>query len=167
MTDLNLDDLRQLKARGVINEKEFDEKKKALALRTLRRERRSYYFGKNGNIYILLAFVLGAVGIHNFYARRWKSAFTQLILSVLSPLFLYLPLIVTSLWALSDIFFVNRDGRGLKFNGSKMLVWCLRLLVTLVFAAAVYRTQFVDFSLPEGMSEELDISVASESLPEE
>lgn len=164
MTDLDLDDLRQLKARGIINDTEFEDKKKALALQTLRREKHSYYFGKNGSIYILLAFVLGAIGIHNFYAGRWKTAFTQLLLGVFSPLFLYLPLIVTSLWALSDIFFVNKDGKGLKFSGSRTLVWCLRLLVTLMFAFAVYRTQFVDFSLPEGMLNEADFSSTAEIM---
>ncbi len=158
MAELSLKELQQLKARGVLDEKEFELRKKGLALRTLRRERRSYYFGRSGIIYILLAAFLGAIGIHNFYAGRWKTALTQLLLGVFSSLFLYLPLIVTSLWSLSDIFFVNKDGKGLRFKGSQAVILGLRILVTLVFTIAVYLTQFVDFSMPLDFNDDVDLS---------
>lgn len=97
MTDMvSLETLNKLLAEGKISSAEYEEQKRILFRRTLREsgEREN---PKSGIVYILLAFFLGTLGIHNFYAGFWKRGMLQLFLTLTASLFLYLPLIATSL----------------------------------------------------------------------
>jgi TM2 domain len=59
--------------------------------------------------YMLLGLFFGAFGIHNLYAGRLVRALIQLSLSCLTLLY---ALPVCALWALGDVCFVSKDGKG-------------------------------------------------------
>ncbi len=81
----------------------------------------------NGVIYIVLAFFLGCLGIHNFYAGYWRRGITQLVLTITSPWMMYIPLLFVALWATLEIVFVNRSADDNVFSGNQMVIWFLRL----------------------------------------
>ena len=58
---------------------------------------------------MLLGLFLGAFGMHNFYAGRIARAISQLLVSCLTLLY---GLPVAALWALGDVCFVSKDGKG-------------------------------------------------------
>ncbi len=129
---IDADKLKELRDTHAISEEEYLEQKKRLAAAVLREGRRAER--KNGIVYILLAFFLGAIGIHNFYAGYWGRALSQLCLSVISPWFLFVPLLAVSLWVLVEILFVNRSADGKLFEGSRRIVWWLRIATVAVLA---------------------------------
>lgn len=66
--------------------------------------------------YILLGLFLGALGVHNFYAKRTGIAVAQLLINLLT-----LPLggfgaCITGFWALIEVFVVTKDGKGVPFK---------------------------------------------------
>ena len=128
----NLDELKALKARGVVNETQYEQIKSHIAKRIIRGRREEAY-AKSGVIYILLAFFLGTIGLHNLYAGYAKRGWTQAILTLISPLFAFLPLLFTSVWAWVDLFFINKSANGVFFKGSKIVIWSLRILSIIVF----------------------------------
>ncbi|MCK4983494.1 MAG: TM2 domain-containing protein [Victivallaceae bacterium] len=65
------------------------------------------------NMYQILAFFFGALGIHNFVVKRYSIAIIQLVLSIIS--FGYLVFFVW-IWAFVEIFTVRKDGNGLKIQ---------------------------------------------------
>ena len=77
----------------------------------------------NGIIYIILAFFLGCIGIHNFYVGYWKRGLSQLAL-------------FAALWATLEIFFVNRSANGCLLGGNRLVIWILRATSALVLAWA-------------------------------
>ena len=159
MTDMvSLETLNKLLAEGKISSAEYEEQKRILFRRTLREsgEREN---PKSGIVYILLAFFLGTLGIHNFYAGFWKRGMLQLFLTLTASLFLYLPLIVTSLWALGELLFKRKSADGHVMSGSRKLIWGLRLLALIVFVSAAISANYVDLSLP--VADE-DLSAISE-----
>jgi hypothetical protein len=68
---------------------------------------------KNRTTFILLGTLLGAVGAHNFYAGYRKKAIAQLCISVVS---LGFASPMAWVWAVIDVFTVDRDGAGVKFK---------------------------------------------------
>jgi hypothetical protein len=60
-------------------------------------------------IYMTLGLFFGAFGIHNFYAGRMARGVSQLLISCLTLLYAS-PACV--LWALGDVCFVAKDGKG-------------------------------------------------------
>lgn len=60
--------------------------------------------------YILLALLLGMIGIHNFYAGYVGTGIIQLILT-----FTGVGAILTFIWVIIDILFTTKDGRGIPF----------------------------------------------------
>mgnify|MGYP000032725084 FL=1 len=137
---ITLEDLSQLKARGIINEAEFERRKKLLYQQAMRRADQ-LRTAKSGVVYILLAAFLGALGLHNFYARRPVRGFIQLFLSLISWLFMFLPLLFVCLWIYLEIMFTRRDGRGQPFRGSPAVIWLLRFGLTLYLAFALLNLQ--------------------------
>ncbi len=81
----------------------------------------------NGIIYIVLAFFLGCLGIHNFYAKYWRRGLAQLVLTLVSPWMMFVPLLFVALWATLEIVFVNRSADDCEFGGNQMVIWILRL----------------------------------------
>ena len=144
---VTMETLDKLLAEGKISSTEYEEQKRILFRRTLR-ESGEKENPKSGIIYILLAFFLGTLGAHNLYAGFWKRGLTQLFLTLMAPLFLFLPLIVTSLWALGELFFKNKSVDGRVMSGSRKTIWGLRLLALVVFISAAVSANYVDMSLP-------------------
>jgi len=102
-----LDDLVKLqflREKGIITEAEFEKEKEKLLIRLKIRDSR-----KSQLVYVLLAFLFGIFGIHNFYLRRWKQGLGQLLLTTLT---LSLGIIITALWTIINILTTHTDGRG-------------------------------------------------------
>ncbi len=108
-----LEKLNNLKERGLLTKAEFDVQKKAMIGDTT-----SQNPPKQQLIYVLLAFFVGNIGIHNFYARRKKSAIAQLLMTF-PGCFLLVPMIIAWYWVVIEIFVVKKDGSGRLFKPSK------------------------------------------------
>ena len=160
---VTLETLNKLLAEGKISSAEYDEQKKFLFERTMREsgERKN---PKSGIVYILLAFFLGTLGVHNLYAGFWKRGLTQLFLTLFSPLFLFLPLMITSLWALLELLFKNKAANGHIMSGNRKLIWFLRLAAVAVFVAAAMSANYVDVSLPVTDINQEDLSAVKELM---
>lgn len=155
MSDLiNLEKLAELRDKGIINETEFEEQKRHIFAKAIR-DSGEKVNPKSGVIYILLAWFLGTIGIHNFYAGYVGRGIVQLILTLTSPLFLFLPLIVTALWAFIELLFQNKSRNGERFSGRKSVIRGLRIAAVLWFAVSLYQASLVKMDLPvETISEE-------------
>ena len=68
---------------------------------------------KNRMTFIVLGVLLGAFGAHNFYAGYRGKGAAQLCLSVLT---LGLGSPMSWVWAVIDVWTIDRDGRGIKFR---------------------------------------------------
>lgn len=67
-------------------------------------------------LYVLLAFLIGTLGVHNFYAGRTGPAVAQLLMTIGGGL-LGLPLfLLVVLWAIGDMIAVTEDGEGVRFG---------------------------------------------------
>lgn len=155
---VDLEKLAELKAKGVISEEDFEAQKRVLFAKALRNsgERSN---PKSGAVYILLAWFLGTIGIHNFYAGFVSRGLVQLFLTLLSPLFLFIPLLVTALWAFADLMFKNKDRSGKRFRGNRKVIWLLRIAALVWLGTAIYSATTVKFDLPLDLPEEADFAV--------
>lgn len=156
MNDLvNLEKLTELRDKGTISEVEFEEQKRILFTKALL-ESGPRSNPKSGVIYIFLAWFLGTIGLHNFYAGYAVRGLVQLVLTLLSPLFLFIPLVVTALWAFAELLFVNKSRDGQRFSGSRKLIWALRIGAVIWFVTAIYSATLVEMDMPlELTSEEM------------
>ena len=109
----------------------------------LQRRLLSFESTHNGIIYILCAFFLGCIGIHNFYAGYWKRGLSQLVLTLISPYMMFIPLLFAALWATLELFFVNRSANGCIFSGNRGVIWSLRVATALILAWAWMSTDMV------------------------
>ena len=100
----------------------LSEQRKKEAFRKILRDKEQS--SVKGVIYIIFAFLLGALGVHNFYAKYWKRGIVQFLLTVSAPFLLFFPLIFTSMWAEAELLFQNRDKDGRLFKGSRRKIWC-------------------------------------------
>src|SRR5262249_52022542 len=66
---------------------------------------------KSRGVYIVLALLLGGLGIHNFYAGRIGPGITQLLLMIFT-FWLILPIFAIGLWVLIEVIVVDKDGQG-------------------------------------------------------
>ena len=82
---------------------------------------------KSGVVYVLLAFFACVIGLHNFYAGYYKKGICQLVLTLISPMCLYVPLLIVALWGMGEMLFVNKSANGQDFSGNLWLIWGLRL----------------------------------------
>lgn len=123
----DMNELKALKARGAIDDEKFNSYQKLIANKIIKNRKEDVYC-KNGYIYIVMAFALGTIGIHNFYAGYYKRGTIQLFITLISPYLMYFPLLFTALWALAELLFVNKSANGAKFKGSRAVIWGLRLL---------------------------------------
>ena len=160
---VTMETLDKLLAEGKISPTEYDEQKKFLFERTMR-ESGEHKNPKSGIVYILLAFFLGTLGVHNLYAGFWKRGLTQLFLTLFSPLFLFLPLMIISLWALGELLFKNKAANGRIMSGNRKLIWLLRLAAVSIFVAAAMSAHYVDVSLPSANVGQEDLSTIQELI---
>lgn len=135
----NLDELKTLKARGVLNEEQFEQYKN-LAARKILRDRKEAVRSKNAFIYMALAYFTGTLGLHNFYIGHYKRGFIQLFLSLISFYMFYLPLLFVAFWALAEFLLVSHSANGMPLRGNRAAIWLWRLvgLAFLAFQAQKY-----------------------------
>lgn len=150
---INLEKLTEFRDKGMISEAEYEEQKRILFAKSLR-ETGDRVNPKSGVIYILLAWFLGTIGIHNFYAGYVARGMVQLFLTLLSPLFLFIPLIVTAVWAFAELLFQNKSRDGKRFSGSRKLIWGLRIGAVIWFVTAIYSATLVQMDMPIEMPTE-------------
>ena len=79
----NLEELKTLRARGVLSEEQFERHYNRMAQRVLN-DRKEEARSKNGLVYLLLAYFTGTIGLHNFYAGYYKRGGVQLFLTLIS-----------------------------------------------------------------------------------
>lgn len=132
---LDAEKLKQLKDDGHITEEEYVDEKKRLAALILKRDDPAH--AKNGIIYIVLAWFLGTLGLHNFYAGYWGRALVQLSLTLVSPWFLYIPLLIVAVWVFGELLFVNNGPHHIPFNGNRKIIMLLRVLAVVIFILAL------------------------------
>jgi len=63
--------------------------------------------------FILLAFFLGALGVHNFYAGYIRKAVAQLCISIFTCFY---GAVVSWIWAIVEVFMVKQDSDGVQFS---------------------------------------------------
>ena len=63
--------------------------------------------------YVLLGFLLGEIGLHNFYAGYVGRGIAQLLITVLSLGFLCW---ISWIWALIEIIVVSKNAKGISFR---------------------------------------------------
>ncbi|MFZ9991864.1 MAG: TM2 domain-containing protein [Opitutales bacterium] len=68
---------------------------------------------KSKTAFIVLAILLGELGIHNFYIGNTKRGVIQLLVSVLTCFIGALPMWI---WAVVEAFTVKKDAQGVDFN---------------------------------------------------
>lgn len=73
----NLEELKKLRARGVLSEEQFERRYSRMAQRILN-DRKEEARSKSGLVYLLLAYFTGTIGLHNFYAGYYKRGGVQL-----------------------------------------------------------------------------------------
>ena len=141
---LDAEKLQEMKDKNIISEEDLVQHKYRLAAKALSKE--DAKSSVNGVVYIVLAFFIGTLGIHNFYARYWKRGLVQLFLTMIAQFALYIPLLFTALWAEMELLFVNRDAKGLVFKRKRKLIWLLRLgsVFVLVWSLMSVRTANID-----------------------
>ena len=98
---LDAEKLQKMQNSGELTETEVVARKKQLAARILRKDERANV--KNGIIYVLLAFFVGTLGLHNFYAGYWGRGLSQLCLTLVAPWFLYVPLLFVAVLVLLEL----------------------------------------------------------------
>ncbi len=64
--------------------------------------------------YIVMAIILGSLGIHNFYAGYTKRAVFQVLLTLLTG-WTVATLVVLWIWIFIEIIIVNKDAKGVPF----------------------------------------------------
>ena len=88
--------------------------------------------------YVVLAWFLGVLGIHNFYAGYFIRGLIQLILTATSWMFGFIPLLITIAWAFLDMLFVNRDADGIPFKGDAGVVTVVRIIAAFWLLGNMY-----------------------------
>ena len=81
---------------------------------------------KSRTVYGLLAFFLGGLGIHNFYAKRYVFGVIQLVLGLCQ---VFMPsqgikailMVILLFWVLTEMLVVKKDGNGIPFAKAKSL----------------------------------------------
>ena len=98
---------------------------------------------KNGVVYVILAFFLCVIGLHNFYAGYVKRGLIQLLLTLVSPMFMFVPLLLVSCWGIIEMLFQNKDAKGRTFSGNAGIIWSLRLLGLGILAYSLMTTELI------------------------
>ncbi len=145
----DLEELHNLKEKGIISEQEFDEKKAALLENTVSENETGE---KDQTVYCVLALFLGSFGIHNFYAGRWKSGLAQLLLTI--PGFILCLNLVSSIWSTINIFITHTDGKGKEFdpNPTAKIVCGIFAIICSVFWFVLYSVLIVGILVAGGIA---------------
>ena len=136
---LDAEKLAEMRDKQIISEQEYVEEKKRLAEKTIAHIDQPRP-AKSGIIYIILAWFLGITGIHNFYAGYWGRGLAQLCLSLASPWFLFIPLLVVGVWVFGELLFENKGPHGVPFKGSRKVIRLLRVGAVIWFVVCLLYT---------------------------
>lgn len=130
MADLNdLETLAKLKEDGVITEEEFQQQKEAILTKNLKSEETS---SRNGILYIILTSLFGLLGVHNFYAGYIGKGAAQLLMTLFSGLFIFIPLLIIFIWNICELLFVNYDAQGKRFSGNRTTILVIKGTIALI-----------------------------------
>ena len=66
---------------------------------------------RSRGVFIILAILLGLLGIHNFYAGYHGRGAAQLLITILLG-WIYIGLLINFVWILVELFTVTRDASG-------------------------------------------------------
>lgn len=69
---------------------------------------------KSRGIYIILGLFFGLLGLHNFYARRFGVAVSQLLVMLIFG-WVIVGIVVTAIWVLIELFVITKDGEARDF----------------------------------------------------
>lgn len=115
----DLEKLAGLKKKGVITDAEFEEQKKAILSAQI--QAKQIRLQKSGALYLVLAFLLGIFGVHNFYVGRWVRGLIQLILTLFSPISLFVSLFGVCIWVVVEMIVTKTDARGMPLTPAPIL----------------------------------------------
>ena len=115
----DLEKLAGLKKKGIITDAEFEEQKKALLSAQI--QVKQVQLQKSGALYLVLAFLFGIFGIHNFYVGHWVRGLIQLILTLLSPISFFVSLFGVCIWVVVEMIVTKADARGLPLRPAPVL----------------------------------------------
>ncbi len=138
---IDAEKLKELENQGVLSEEELLAQKQRLFHKAITDKRD--VAGKSGYLYILLGWFLGTIGLHNFYAGYFWRGTVQMLLTLTSWLFAFIPLLFVAVWAFLEILLVNHSADGLPLKGRRSVIIGLRLLTILWLAVAFYNSDLV------------------------
>ena len=93
---------------------------------------------KSGIAYVILAWLVGVLGIHNFYAGYFIRGLVQLLLTTTSWMFGYIPLLITIAWAFLDMLFIERDAQGIPFQGNAGVITVVKIIAAIWLLGNMY-----------------------------
>lgn len=131
----DLEKLAALKKKGVITDAEFEEQKKALLSAQI--QAKQVQIQKSGAVYLVLAFLLGIFGVHNFYIGRWVRGLIQLILTLLSPFSLLISLFGVCIWVIVEMIVTKTDVRGMPLTPAPVLRGVLTAILLILLLLPV------------------------------
>lgn len=121
-----LETLNSLREKGIISQEEFENKKAEIL-----NSPTTPQGDKSQAVYCILAFFLGGIGIHNFYAGRWKRGLAQLLLTLSSPFTFLIGAVISNIWSIINIFAIHTDGKGKEFTPSSAAKYICGILAIL------------------------------------
>ena len=66
---------------------------------------------KSRGVYVILGLFFGLLGVHNFYIGRFGVGAAQLLITCILGWFV-VGLVISAIWALLDLFLIDKDGAG-------------------------------------------------------
>ena len=82
---------------------------------------------KSGVAYVVLGWLLGLFGVHNYYAGYTRKATIQLLITLFSGFLCFIPLVFVQVWAIAEICLINKDAADVPFREDVSLVKILRI----------------------------------------
>ena len=135
----NIDDfekLAKLRDRNILNEEEYTQLKQTLIKKNT--EERSG--AKSGVAYVLLGWLLGIFGAHNYYAGYTRKATIQLLITLFSGFLCFIPLVFVQVWVLAEICLINKDAEDVPFKGDFGLIKILRIAAVAFYIVSYFLT---------------------------
>ena len=134
----NLEKLAKLRDRNILNEEEYVSLKQAIISRHV-----DYKGGaKSGVAYVVLGWLLGLFGVHNYYAGYTRKATIQLLITLFSGFLCFIPLVFVQVWAIAEICLINKDAADVPFREDVSLVKILRI-AAVAFYIVLYFLSFL------------------------
>ncbi len=135
----NFDDfekLAKLRDRNILNEEEYVDLKQAL----IRKNTEEAGGAKSGVAYVLLGWLLGIFGAHNYYAGYTRKATIQLLITLFSGFLCFIPLVFVQVWVIAEICLINKDAAEVPFKGDLGLIKILRIAAVAFYIVSYFLT---------------------------